>query len=77
MFLNIDPLKSAFASLLSVTAGTISNYIPVFTFGFVTLETANTLFQHAAWIVAILAGLVSIVNGVKTWKIKKKKNGAR
>jgi hypothetical protein len=40
-----------------------------------SLEIANIAFQHAAWIVAIVAGLVSIINGTKNWyRTKKRRN---
>lgn len=70
---NIDPIKSAFTSLISVSVGTISNLIPTVFVGYFSLETVNMLFQHAAWTVAIIAGFVSIINGVRNWKIFKKR----
>lgn len=70
MIANIDPFKSAATSLVSVIAGTFSN---VCFFTPSPLEVINTVFQHAAWIVAIVAGLVSIVNGTKTWRILNRK----
>lgn len=70
MIANIDPIKSAATSILSVMAGTFSNLCY---FSPTSLEIVNTIFQHAAWIVAIAAGLVSIVNGVKNWKILHRK----
>ena len=73
MIENIDPAKSAVAALLSAGAGTWYNYCNSYLLVF-SLDHANTAFQHAAWTVAILAGLVSIINGVKTWV--KKKNDA-
>lgn len=69
---NINPNNSAFASIISVGAGTVSNYVSIFTINFIPLDTVNTMFQHAAWFVAIAAGLVSIKNGTKDWKIRKK-----
>lgn len=56
MILEIDPAKSAIASIFSALTGTVM--------ADVTLTAANTAFQHAAWAVAIVAGLVSIINGV-------------
>ncbi len=66
---SINPIRSAATSILSVMAGTFSNLCY---FSPTSLEIVNTMFQHAAWIVAITAGLVSIVNGVKNWKILRK-----
>lgn len=71
MILNIDPLKSAAASIGSAAAGSFTKYYCFAPIGFFSLETANTFFQHAAWSVAIIAGIVSIINGVRTWKKKK------
>ena len=56
MILDIDPAKSAIASIVSAITGTMMADL--------TLINANTAFQHAAWTVAILAGIVSIINGV-------------
>lgn len=69
MIANIDPAKSALASILSAVAGTWYNYCTVY-FSTITLAGANTAFQHAAWTVAILAGIVSVINGVRQWKRK-------
>jgi spore maturation protein SpmB len=73
MFANIDPTKSAIASILSALTGTWYNYCTVY-FSSITLTNANTAFQHAAWTVAILAGIVSIINGMRQWKKTKNKN---
>lgn len=56
MILDIDPAKSAIASIISAITGTVMTEV--------TLTEANTAFQHAAWAVAIIAGLVSIINGI-------------
>ena len=56
MILEIDPAKSAIASIVSAITGTVMAEV--------TLTATNTAFQHAAWTVAIIAGLVSIINGV-------------
>lgn len=66
---DIEPHKAALTSLLSAGAGTWYNYN---VFAVFTLSTANTAFQHAAWTIAILAGIVSIINGVRQWKTKRK-----
>ena len=66
---NIEPTKAAITSIFSAAAGTWYNYN---VFAVFTLNTVNTAFQHAAWTVAILAGIVSIINGVRSWKKKDK-----
>jgi len=71
MIANIDPVKSAITSLLSVIAGSSYNYCNI-TLAHLTLSTANTAFQHLAWTVAILAGIVSVINGIRQWKTKQK-----
>lgn len=73
MIANIDPAKSAIASILSAVAGTWYNYWSFYLAAF-TLDKVNTAFQHLAWTIAILAGIVSIINGISHWK--KKKNEA-
>lgn len=72
MITNIDPMKSAITSIASAAAGSVSKYAAFLQFGFISLESANTFFQHLAWTVAIIAGIVSIVNGVRQWKFRKK-----
>jgi hypothetical protein len=67
---NIEPTKAAITSIVSAGAGTWYNYK---FFALFTLSTANTAFQHAAWTIAILAGIVSIINGVRQWHFKKKR----
>lgn len=56
MIFEIDPAKSAVASIFSALTGTVM--------ADVAITAANTAFQHAAWTVAIIAGIVSIINGV-------------
>lgn len=74
MIQNIDPLKSALTSLTSAGIGTMTKYLAFIPTSFMTLDRANTCFQHAAWTIAILAGIVSIVNGVRQWHFKRKTN---
>ncbi len=73
MIANIDPMKSAITSILSAVIGSWYNYLNYTILNF-SLSSANTAFQHLAWTVAIIAGIVSIVNGMRTWKCKKTKN---
>jgi hypothetical protein len=63
MISNIDPFKSFFASVFSVTVGTTYNTCQIALTN-VTLDTANTAFQHLAWTVAIIAGIIAIINGI-------------
>ena len=72
MIANIDPKRSAIASILSALIGTWYNFLHSHIASF-TLIQANTAFQHLAWTVAIIAGLVSIINGVRSWKLKNPK----
>ena len=76
MIHDIDPLKSAVTSILSAIAGSWYNYFGVY-ISSISLSAANTAFQHAAWTVAILAGIVSIINGVRQWKQKSKKDESK
>lgn len=59
MILNISPIKSFLASILAAVTGTTFEYISD-----ITLDATNIAFQHCAWTIAILAGLVSAVNGI-------------
>lgn len=56
MILDIDPFKSLIVSISSLLTGTLATKI--------SLMEANTALQHTAWVVAILAGLVSFINGI-------------
>ena len=60
MILNISPFKSAITAIGSAIAGTTAEQIDHVQ----NLTAANTAFQHAAWTIAIFAGLVSVVNGI-------------
>ena len=73
MINEIDPMKSAVTSILSAGFGTFTKYCTAFApLSFISLQTANTFFQHLAWTVAICAGIVSVINGVRQWKFKRK-----
>jgi uncharacterized membrane protein YjfL (UPF0719 family) len=72
MIANIDPLKSAVTSVVSAFAGTTLGYINL-VFANISLSSANTAFQHLAWTTAILAGMVSVINGVRQWRKPKSK----
>lgn len=75
MISQIDPSRSAVASLLSAIIGTASEYVnfSMLTIGWISVDDA---LQRLAWTVAILAGLVAIVNGTRNWfkKVKAVKN---
>ena len=75
MILNISPFKSAFTAISSAIAGTTAEQIEQNS----DLININTAFQHAAWTIAIIAGLISTINGIimlreryKKWKLKNK-----
>jgi len=65
---NIDSVKAGIASIGAAMTGELTNILSIS-----NLEAVNIAFQHAAWVVAILAGLVSIVNGSLRWFIKPSK----
>lgn len=67
MVSNINDVKAAAASICAVLFGEYHNLVM-----FVPLESINTLLQHAAWIVAIIAGIVSILNGCRKWFVSNK-----
>ena len=74
MILNISPFKSAITAIGSAIAGTTAEQIDQVQ----NITAANTAFQHAAWTIAIVAGLVSVVNGIivicdkyRKWKAKR------
>lgn len=67
----LDGTKAAIVSITAVITGQFTQDISGL-LEIPTLEIVNTAFQHAAWGVAILAGLVSIINGTKNWYRTKK-----
>ena len=67
MVSNINDVRAAAASMGAVLFGEFHNLVM-----FVPLESINTALQHAAWIVAIIAGIVSIVNGCRKWFVRDK-----
>lgn len=69
MVSNINDVRAAAASIGAVLFGEFHNLVM-----FVPLESINTALQHAAWVVAILAGIVSIVNGCRKWFKREKPN---
>ena len=80
MILNINPFKSAITAIGSAIAGTTAEQIEQ---NFYLVKT-NIAFQHAAWTIAIIAGIISTVNGVimlrgryKDWKNKKDEKTSR
>ena len=62
---NIDSVKAAGASIGAALFGEFHG-----TFMMIPLESVNTAMQHAAWVVAILAGIVSVVNGCRKWFVR-------
>lgn len=71
MIANIEPLRAAVVSILSATFGTINKLClsAGISTSFLDVDVA---LQRLAWTVAILAGVVAIVNGVKNWFKRKK-----
>ena len=69
--IDINPLKSAIASILAALTGSASNYFSTI---LGTDPTIDTMLQRLAWTVAIIAGVVSIINSVRKWCKKDKKD---
>lgn len=78
--IQLDDFKTsvaAFISLISAGIGTGIDFINdlcLFPLVALNINILDKVLQEIAWIVAILAGLVSIVNGIKNWF---KRNGIR
>jgi len=72
MILNINPFKSAIAAIGSAIAGTTAEQIEQNIY----LVKTNVAFQHTAWTIAIIAGLISMINGIIMLRtnFKKSKN---
>ena len=61
----IKPPITAIISMISALTGTASSVV-------LQLNKANTGLQHAAWTIAIIAGLFSIANCIRNWVISDK-----
>lgn len=59
---NIDSVKAGLASVGAAITGQLSGMIEL-----TNLEVINIMFQHAVWTIAIIAGIISIINGVRKW----------
>ena len=80
MILNISPFKSAYTAFVSALAGTTAEQIEQS----LDIVKTNTAFQHTAWTIAIIAGIISTINGIimlrgryKDWKNKKHEKTTR
>lgn len=65
---NVASGKAAIVSIVSAVIGQVYSWLPM-----ITINDVNTLFQWLAWVVAIFAGIVSIINGIRKWFVKDKK----
>ncbi|MFZ4463775.1 MAG: hypothetical protein ACOYN5_07995 [Bacteroidales bacterium] len=68
----LDSGKAACVSIGAAITGQFTQEVSNIMF-IPSLQAVNTAFQHAAWVVAIIAGLVSIINGTKNWYRTKKR----
>jgi len=65
--------KSAITALIAAAFGSTANASDHIIMIITQSDWVNTALERGAWTVAILAGCVSIVNGVKKWSIFKNK----
>lgn len=65
---NVASGKAAIVSIVSAVIGQVYSWLPM-----ITINDVNTLLQRLAWVVAIFAGIVSIINGIRKWFVKDKK----
>ena len=73
MIFKIDEIKSAVISICAAATGTTNELItPIISDP--NLDKANTAFQHAAWTVAIIAGVISIILNIKKLSGRNKSN---
>lgn len=75
--MDIDKLKTTIAALISLCSyyvgafiGKINLMLPS---GFCQ-DTFDRILQEVAWIIAIMAGAISVINGVLSWFKKKQKS---
>lgn len=74
--MDIDKLKTTVAaliSLISVSLGQWINDVGMMLPGGFCQDTFDRVLQEVAWIVAVLAGSISVINGILSW-FKKRKN---
>ena len=73
--IDIDRLKTTVAaliSLISVSFGQWINDVGMMLPGGFCQDTFDRVLQEAAWIVAVLAGTISVINGILSWFKKRK-----
>ncbi len=63
------PSKTGITSVSSTLLGTIMTQMH-----FGSLEFANVALQHTAWIIGIIAGGITIINGINRFKRDRKNN---
>jgi len=68
---DVDPIKSAVASIAAALTGSMSNFISNI---MGATNDVDTALQRLAWTVAIIAGFVSIINSIRKWCKKDKKD---
>ena len=61
----ISSIKSAIVSITSAITGTAINQVDNLMDSGLTIDN---ILQRGAWTIAILAGMVAVVNGVRKWK---------
>lgn len=68
--MDIDKLKTTVAaliSLISVSFGQWMNNMGMMLPGGFCQDKFDRVLQEAAWIVAVLAGTISVINGIISW----------
>ena len=63
---DLNEVKSGIAAIISVGSAGIGSAMEFIGLG-ITQTQIDVYLQQIAWVVAILAGVVSIVNGTKRW----------
>lgn len=74
---DLSSLRSALAAIISIVSaaiGSLANEIHKICKVPLMIETGviDILLQRAAWTIAIIAGIISVINMMRNWRKKKK-----
>lgn len=67
---DLPPGKTGLISVIFTLIGELYNFTPAF-----NAQQADTFLQHAAWFIAIIVGIFTIINYIRIWCQKSKKDG--
>ena len=73
MQVDFNNIRSGMAAIVSITSAGMGTAMEFIVINITSIEL-NTYLEQGAWVVAIMAGIVSVINGTRNWF---RKNGKR